>query len=152
MKVCDTKVKSPSMLLEEESGLLVTYDLNKKKAQKLVDENSSFKVGDEVLVIDWSGKEYKIIKKEDKSKAEEPIKEAEGTQTTDIAEKKDQSVGTLKKPRRVKKIINCESFSIPRNHKFKGFMMNESGLYTRGNYVLVNNNGKIRAVNKNKLK
>ena len=44
-----------------------------------------------------------------------------------------------------------EKFNIPINHGFKGFRLNESGMYTRGNYVLINENGKIKAINKKKL-
>ena len=44
-----------------------------------------------------------------------------------------------------------ESFDIPRDHKFKGFMMKESGRYERGNYVLIKENGEIKAVNKKVL-
>ena len=82
-----------------------------------------------------------------------PIKEeAEGTQTTDIAEKKDQSVGPLRKPRKRKKLIVKEAGGVPRNHGFKGFMMDDSGFYSRGNYVLVKEGSKIKAVNKKSLK
>ena len=45
-----------------------------------------------------------------------------------------------------------EMLNVPRNHGFKGFMMNESGIYQRGNYVLINESGKIKAVNKKNLK
>ena len=41
-----------------------------------------------------------------------------------------------------------ELANVPRNHGFKGFMMNESGFYTRGNYILINESGNIKAVNK----
>lgn len=42
-------------------------------------------------------------------------------------------------------------FNVPKNHKFKGFMMTESGHYERGNYVLINESGKIKAVHKSKI-
>lgn len=148
--------------------------------------------------------------------------EAEGTQCSDIAEKKDQSVGSLQKPKKPKKFIvkeekepftpseidkyvanynsktgshkhpedftwmymagtvdgmkikgvkgtqifdvnsgeylgsyndyAKEAFKVPRNHGFKGFTMNESGFYTRGNYVLIKEGSKIKAVSKKSLK
>ena len=148
--------------------------------------------------------------------------EAEGTQCSDIAEKKDQSVGSLQKPKKPKKFIVKEekepftpseidkyvanynsktgshkhpedftwmymagtidgmkvkgvkgtqifdvnsgeylgsyndyvkeAFKVPRNHGFKGFMMSESGFYTRGNYVLIKEGSKIKAVSKKSLK
>ena len=76
--------------------------------------------------------------------------EVEGTQCSDIAEKKDQEVGSLQKPKKPKKHFN-EMFKIPRNHGFKGFRLDENGHYIRGNYVLINEDGSIKAVNKNKL-
>lgn len=76
--------------------------------------------------------------------------EAEGTQCSDIAEKKDQSVGSLKKAKKPKKFIVKEN-NVPRNHGFKGFMMDESGMYTRGNYVLIKEGKEIKAVRKNNL-
>ena len=82
---------------------------------------------------------------------EEDMNEAcEGTQSSDIAEKKDQEVGSLQKPKKPKKHFN-EMFKIPKNHGFKGFRLDENGHYIRGNYVLINEDGSIRAVNKNKL-
>ena len=83
---------------------------------------------------------------------EELMEECEGTQCSDIAEKKDQEVGKLQKAPKKKRNIIEEALSVPKNHKFKGFMKNESGMYTRGNFVLINENGTIKAVNKNKLK
>ena len=85
-----------------------------------------------------------------KDKSVDDLKEeAEGTQCSDIAEKKDQDVGRLQKPKKVKHIV--EALSVPRNHGFKGFRLNEKGMYTRGNYVLINEDGSIRAVNKSLL-
>ena len=82
---------------------------------------------------------------------EEDMNEAcEGTQSSDIAEKKDQEVGSLQKPKKPKKHFN-EMFKIPKNHGFKGFRLDENGHYIRGNYVLINEDGSIKAVNKNKL-
>lgn len=85
-----------------------------------------------------------------KDKSIDDLKECEGTQCSDIAEKKDQEVGSLQKPKKLKKHFT-EMFNIPKNHGFKGFRLNENGYYTRGNYVLVNENNSIKAVNKNKL-
>ena len=86
-----------------------------------------------------------------KDKSVDDLKEeAEGTQCSDIAEKKDQEVGSLQKPKKPKKHFN-EMFKIPRNHGFKGFRLDENGHYIRGNYVLINEDGSIKAVNKNKL-
>lgn len=82
---------------------------------------------------------------------EEDMNEAcEGTQSSDIAEKKDQEVGSLQKPKKPKKHFS-EMFRIPKNHGFKGFRLDENGHYIRGNYVLINEDGSIKAVNKNKL-
>lgn len=147
--------------------------------------------------------------------------EAEGTQTTDIAEKKDQSVGSLQKAKKPKKFIvkeekkpftpgeidkyvanynsktgshkhpedftwlymagnvdgmkingvkdtqifdvnsgeylgsyseyMKEALDVPRNHGFRGFMMDESGMYTRGNYVLIKEGKTIKAISKKSL-
>ena len=86
-----------------------------------------------------------------KDKSVDDLKEeCEGTQSSDIAEKKDQEVGRLQKPKKPKKHFN-EMFKIPRNHGFKGFRLDENGHYIRGNYVLINEDGSIKAVNKNKL-
>ena len=86
-----------------------------------------------------------------KDKSIDDLKEeVEGTQCSDIAEKKDQEVGSLQKPKKPKKHFN-EMFKIPKNHGFKGFRLDENGHYIRGNYVLINENGSIKAVNKNKL-
>lgn len=76
--------------------------------------------------------------------------EVEGTQCSDIAEKKDQEVGRLQKQKKPKKHFN-EMFKIPRNHGFKGFRLDENGHYIRGNYVLINEDGSIKAVNKKLL-
>lgn len=85
-----------------------------------------------------------------KDKSIDDLKEeAEGTQCSDIAEKKDQEVGSLQKPKKVKHIV--EALNVPKNHGFKGFRLNEKGMYTRGNYVLINEGGSIKAVNKNLL-
>ena len=85
-----------------------------------------------------------------KDKSIDDLKEeCEGTQCSDIAEKKDQEVGSLQKPKKVKHIV--EALNVPKNHGFKGFRLNEKGMYTRGNYVLINEGGSIKAVNKNLL-
>ena len=83
------------------------------------------------------------------SRADDLKEECEGTQCSDIAEKKDQEVGSLQKPKKVKHIV--EALNVPKNHGFKGFRLNEKGMYTRGNYVLINEGGSIKAVNKNLL-
>jgi hypothetical protein len=75
--------------------------------------------------------------------------ECEGTQCSDIAEKKDQEVGSLQRPKKENHFV--EMYKIPKNHGFKGFRLDEYGRYTRGKYILINEDGKIRAVNKNKL-
>lgn len=86
-----------------------------------------------------------------KDKSVDDLKEeAEGTQCSDIAEKKDQEVGSLQKPKKPKKHFN-EMFKIPKNHGFKGFRLDENGHYIRGNYVLINEDGSIKAVNKRLL-
>ena len=86
-----------------------------------------------------------------KDKSVDDLKEeAEGTQCSDIAEKKDQEVGSLQKPKKPIKHFT-EMFNVPKNHGFKGFRLNEKGMYTRGNYVLINEGGSIKAVNKNLL-
>lgn len=148
--------------------------------------------------------------------------ECEGTQCSDIAEKKDQEVGSLQVPRKKKKKLIVkegkepfipaeidkyvasynsktgshkhpedftwlymagnvdgmkirgvkqtqifsvgsgeylgsyddymkEAMNVPRNHGFKGFMMCESGYYERGNYALIKEGNKIKAVRKDSL-
>ena len=83
-----------------------------------------------------------------KDKSIDDLKECEGTQCSDIAEKKDQEVGSLQKPKKPKKHF-VEMFKVPRNHGFKGFRLNENGYYTRGNYILINENNSIKAVRAN---
>ena len=90
-----------------------------------------------------------LFKDKDKS-IDELNEECEGTQCSDIAEKKDQEVGSLQKPKKPKKHF-VEMFKVPRKHGFKGFRLNENGYYTRGNYILINEDGCIKAVNKDKL-
>lgn len=90
-----------------------------------------------------------LFKNRNKS-IEELSEECEGTQCSDIADKVDQEVGSLQKPKKPKKHFT-EMLHVPKNHGYKGFRLNEQGLYTRGNYILINENGNIRAVNKNKL-
>ncbi len=100
-------------------------------------------------------KVYDMIQGGDRGKVSEmrrtSISEAEGTQCSDIAGKKDQSVGRLKKAKKPKKFIVKEALDVPRNHGFRGFMKNESGLYTRGNYVLIKEGKTIKAINKKSL-
>ena len=86
-----------------------------------------------------------------KDKSVDDLKEeAEGTQCSDIAEKKDQEVGSLQKPKKPIKHFT-EMFNVPKNHGFRGFRLNEQGHYVRGKYILINEDGSIKAVNKNKL-
>ena len=91
---------------------------------------------------------------EDDIDFEDLNEEAEGTQVSDIAEKKDQEVGSLQKPKKPKKLIDKseaimkEMKDVPRNHGFKGFMLDESGFYTRGNYVLIKEGKTIKAINR----
>lgn len=86
-----------------------------------------------------------------KDKSIDDLKEeVEGTQCSDIAEKKDQEVGSLQKPKKPIKQFT-EMFNVPKNHRFKGFRLDEQGHYIRGNYILINECGSIKAVNKNKL-
>ena len=86
-----------------------------------------------------------------KDKSVDDLKEeCEGTQSSDIAEKKDKEVRRLQKPKKPKKHFN-EMFKIPKNHGFKGFRLDENGHYIRGNYVLINEDGSIKAVNKKLL-
>ena len=86
-----------------------------------------------------------------KDKSIDDLKEeVEGTQCSDIAEKKDQEVGSLQKPKKPIKHFT-EMFNVPKNHGFRGFRLNEQGHYVRGKYILINEDGSIKAVNKNKL-
>jgi hypothetical protein len=91
---------------------------------------------------------------EDDIDFEDLNEEAEGTQVSDIAEKKDQEVGSLQKPKKPKKLIDKseaimkEMKDVPRNHGFKGFMLDESGFYARGNYVLIKEGKTIKAINR----
>ena len=86
-----------------------------------------------------------------KDKSIDDLKEeVEGTQCSDIAEKKDQEVGSLQKPKKPIKHFT-EMFNVPKNHGFRGFRLNEQGHYVRGKYILINEGGSIRAVNKGLL-
>ena len=80
------------------------------------------------------------------------INECEGTQTTDIAPKLDQEVGRLVKPPKQDDLKEGYDFNVGFNHKFKGFILTEQGRYERGNFVLVKENGNVKAISKNKLK
>lgn len=84
-----------------------------------------------------------------KDKSIDDLKEeVEGTQCSDIAEKKDQEVGSLQKPKKLKKHFT-EMFRIPKNHGFRGFRLDEQGHYVRGKYILINEEGSIKAVRAN---
>lgn len=88
---------------------------------------------------------------EDKPKVRELTKEeAEGTQTTDVAPKVDQELNLVKSPK-MKHIHESSLFSVKFENKFKGFVLDEEGRYTRGDYVLINECGKIKAIHKSKL-
>lgn len=78
------------------------------------------------------------------------LEDCEGTQCSDIAEKKDQEVGSLQKPSKPKKHFT-EMFKVPKNHGFKGFRLNEQGHYVRGKYILINEEGSIKAVRANMI-
>lgn len=99
----------------------------------------------------FSNAEVNYSSDEDMNESVDGFKEeCEGTQCSDIAEKKDQEVGSLQKPKKPKKHFT-EMFRVPKNHGFKGFRLDEQGHYVRGKYVLINEEGSIKAVNKNKL-
>lgn len=51
-----------------------------------------------------------------------------------------------------KDIDESYDFNIGFNHNFKGFILTEQGRYERGNFVLINENGIVKAISKNKLK
>lgn len=84
-----------------------------------------------------------------KDKSIDDLKEeCEGTQVTDIAEKKDQDIPLVRVKKKYKENY---TFDIDFNHNFKGFNLKESGRYERGNYVLINESGIIKAINKKLL-
>ena len=113
----------------------------------------TFKTCDELLdFFDKMSNDGYIVSVSLKESKKNLQEEAEGTQTTDIAGKKDQEVGKLRRPKKRKKLIVKEARGVPRNHGFKGFMMDDSGFYSRGNYVLIKEGSKIKAVNKKSLK
>lgn len=80
------------------------------------------------------------------------INECEGTQTTDIAPKLDQEMNGLVEPPKQDDLKEEYDFNVGFNHNFKGFILTEQGRYERGNFVLVKENGNVKAVSKNKLK
>ena len=83
-----------------------------------------------------------------KDKSIDDLKEEyEGTQCSDIAGKKDQEVGSLQKQKKPKKHFT-EMFNIPKKHGFKGFRLDEYGHYVRGKYILINEDGSIKATRK----
>ena len=77
--------------------------------------------------------------------------EAEGTQVSDIAAKKDQNVRSNVVMHSKKKKLEEYDFNVGINHNFKGFILTSEGRYERGNYVLINENGSIRAVRANMI-
>lgn len=99
----------------------------------------------------FSSAEVNYSSDEDMNESVDNLKEeSEGTQCSDIAEKKDQEVGCLQKPKKIKKRFT-EMFRVPKNHGFKGFRLNEQGHYVRGKYVLINEEGSIKAVRANTI-
>ena len=76
---------------------------------------------------------------------------AEGTQTTDIASRKDQNLGGKVVMPPKKKRIDESIFNVGTNHKFKGFILSPNGRYERGNFVLVKEGEQVKAVHKNSL-
>ena len=80
--------------------------------------------------------------------------EAEGTQSSDIAPKVDQDLGNkCIETNKTKKLFTKESynFNVDFNHKFKGFILSENGTYERGDFILINENNKVKAIHKRKL-
>ena len=86
---------------------------------------------------------------EDFEDSDDLTEEAEGTQTSDVAPKIDQELGGKVVMPPKKKKLEEHDFNVGTNHKFKGFILNSEGRYERGNYVLINENGSIRAVRAN---
>lgn len=82
----------------------------------------------------------------------EEINECEGTQTTDIAPKLDQEMNGLVEPPKQDDLKEEYDFNVGFNHNFKGFILTEQGRYERGNFVLIKENGVVRAISKSKLK
>lgn len=85
------------------------------------------------------------------------VKEAEGTQCSDIAGKTDQEVGinipnttATKKKKHTDILLSDLEEGLPFINK--GFLKNSEGQYQRGNYILVKEGDKYLAINKNKLK
>lgn len=75
-----------------------------------------------------------------------------GTQVDDIASKIDQDMN-LRVILPPKKKIYAESlFNVRFNHGYKGFRLTERKTYERGNYILINEYGTIKAINRRKLK
>lgn len=83
---------------------------------------------------------------------EEISEEAEGTQVSDIAPKRDQELGKkVIKPKKVKHLVDSYDFNVGFNHKFKGFTLTEQGRYERGNFVLIKEGDVVKAIHKSKL-
>lgn len=82
------------------------------------------------------------------------LKEAEGTQTTDIAPKTDQDMNkrTTNKKKYYDILLSDFSESDNMNIINKGFLKNSEGQYQRGNYILVKEGETYLAIHKNKLK
>lgn len=78
--------------------------------------------------------------------------ESSGTQVGDIAPKVDQEMNSkvIELPK-MKKFTES-LFDIKFNHGYKGFRLTERKTYERGNYILINEYGTIKAINRRKLK
>ena len=124
-------------------------DRNIEEFTKALNEISRMEYENEIDkdVYDKCIKKIQELFKNKEMSIDDLKEECEGTQCSDIAEKKDQEVGSLQKPKKLKKHFS-EMFNIPKSHGFKGFRLNEQGLYTRGNYILINENGNVKAVKK----
>lgn len=88
---------------------------------------------------------------EDFEDSDDLNEEIEGTQTSDIASKRDQNLGGKVMVSSKKKKLEEHDFNVGINHRFKGFILNSEGRYERGNYVLVKEGEKIKAIHKRKL-
>lgn len=129
-------------------------DCTKENYMKALDKVSSFEYENVISKDEYDRAVKKIndIYREFKNKV--PVtEEAEGTQASDIAPKIDQDMnGNLVEPPKVSSVIEeSYDFKVGFNHKFKGFIMNEQGRYERGNFVLINEGGNVKAIHKSKL-
>ena len=146
---CNGTYLSESTKLNEEESPWMKYQT---QAEQMF-ENAKAEMDEDMFsdfcnTVGTMARDYEFGYNEDDDDDDDLNEEAEGTQTTDVAEKKDQDLGTIK-PKKTSKFIATEStFKVPYNHGFKGFTLTEDGKYTRGNYVLINEEGSIKAVRK----